>query len=193
MGNAFGKKKKKKAHAVTAQDRAVLDLKVARDGLRRFQARLDADAVRLTARAATLLRDGKRDRALLTLKFRRFRQDRADAVDGQLLRLEQMVSAIRWEERQGDVVRALREGTDALKALHEDMGDVAALMDEARDQLDAERAVSALLAGNTTDDAALVAELDAMVFVDLPAAPDHAIAVAATEAARRPERVAVPA
>ena len=112
MGNAFGKKKKKKKpRAVTAQDRAVLDLKVARDGLRRFQAQLDADAVRLTARAATLLRNGKRDRALLTLKFRRFRQDRADAVDGQLLQLEHMVSAIRWEERQGAVVRALREGT----------------------------------------------------------------------------------
>lgn len=193
MGNAFGKKKKKKPRAVTAQDRAVLDLKVARDGLRRFQAQLDADAVRLTARASTLLRNGKRDRALLTLKFRRFRQDRADAVDGQLLQLEHMVSAIRWEERQGAVVRALREGTAALKALHEDMGDVAALMDEAQDQLDAERAVSALLAGDATDDAALVAELDAMVFVDLPAAPDHAVAVPARAVARRPERVAVPA
>ena len=175
MGNAFGKKKKKtkKKGGITAQDRAVLDLKNARDKLRRFQARLDAESELLTTRAAQLLRDGKKDRALLTLKFRRFRQDKANQVDGQLLRLEDMVSAIRWEERQSEVVTALREGNEALKSLHEDMGDVSALMDETRDQLEMEREVSALLSGETTDDSDLLAELDAMAApaLDLPAAP----------------------
>ena len=154
MGNAFGKKKKnrkKRAGSITAQDRAVLDLKNARDKLRRFQSKLDAESEQLTKRASQLLRDGKKDRALLTLKFRRFRQDKANQVDGQLLRLEDMVSAIRWEERQSEVISALREGTDALKALHEDMGDVAALMDETQDQLEMERK-GPLLSGETTDD-----------------------------------------
>ena len=139
MGQASGKKNKKSKKnkgGITAQDRAVLDLKNARDRLRRFQAKLDAESEQLTKRASQLLRDGKKDRALLTLKFRRFRQDKANQVDGQLLRLEDMVSAIRWEERQSEVISALREGTDALKRLHEDMGDVAALMDETQDQLE---------------------------------------------------------
>ena len=203
MGNAFGKKKKKtkKKGGITAQDRAVLDLKNARDKLRRFQAKLDAESAQLTKRAAQLLRDGKKDRALLTLKFRRFRQDKANAVDGQLLRLEDMVSAIRWEERQSEVVTALREGNEALKALHEDMGDVSALMDETRDQLEMEREVSALLSGETTDDSDLLAELDAMAApaLDLPAAPTSlpaALPAAPSPvpaAPRRPERVAVPA
>ena len=201
MGNAFGKKKKKtkKKGGITAQDRAVLDLKNARDKLRRFQAKLDAESQQLTKRAAQLLRDGKKDRALLTLKFRRFRQDKANAVDGQLLRLEDMVSAIRWEERQSEVVTALREGNEALKSLHEDMGDVSALMDETRDQLEMEREVSALLSGETTDDADLLAELDAMAApsLDLPAAPSSlpaALPAAPSSVPeRRPERVAVPA
>ena len=203
MGNAFGKKKKtKKKGGITAQDRAVLDLKNARDKLRRFQAKLDAESDLLTTRAAQLLKDGKKDRALLTLKFRRFRQDKANAVDGQLLRLEDMVSAIRWEERQSEVVTALREGNEALKSLHEDMGDVGALMDETRDQLEMEREVSALLSGETTDDSDLLAELDAMAApsLDLPAAPSSLPAApvglpAAPSSVpeRRPERVAVPA
>jgi len=202
MGNAFGKKKKKtkKKGGITAQDRAVLDLKNARDKLRRFQAKLDAESDLLTKRAAQLLRDGKKDRALLTLKFRRFRQDKANAVDGQLLRLEDMVSAIRWEERQSEVVTALREGNEALKSLHEDMGDVSALMDETRDQLEMEREVSALLSGETTDDSDLLAELDAMAApaLDLPAAPSSLPASSLPAAPspvpeRRPERVAVPA
>ena len=204
MGNAFGKKKKKtkKKGGITAQDRAVLDLKNARDKLRRFQAKLDAESEQLTKRAAQLLRDGKKDRALLTLKFRRFRQDKANAVDGQLLRLEDMVSAIRWEERQSEVVTALREGNEALKALHEDMGDVSALMDETQDQLAMEREVSALLSGDTADDSELLKELDAMAApsLDLPAAPSSLPAAAlpaapssVPAAPRRPERVAVPA
>ena len=204
MGNAFGKKKKKtkKKGGITAQDRAVLDLKNARDKLRRFQAKLDAESDLLTKRAAQLLKDGKKDRALLTLKFRRFRQDKANQVDGQLLRLEDMVSAIRWEERQSEVVTALREGNEALKSLHEDMGDVSALMDETRDQLAMEREVSALLSGETTDDADLLAELDAMAApaLDLPAAPSSLPAAPVGLPAapspvpeRRPERVAVPA
>ena len=201
MGNAFGKKKKKtkKKGGITAQDRAVLDLKNARDKLRRFQAKLDAESEQLTKRASQLLRDGKKDRALLTLKFRRFRQDKANAVDGQLLRLEDMVSAIRWEERQSEVVTALREGNEALKSLHEDMGDVSALMDETRDQLEMEREVSALLSGETTDDADLLAELDAMAApaLDLPAAPSSLPAALPAAPSpvpeRRPERVAVPA
>ena len=205
MGNAFGKKKKKSKKnrgGITAQDRAVLDLKNARDKLRRFQATLDAESAQLTKRAAQLLRDGKKDRALLTLKFRRFRQDKANAVDGQLLRLEDMVSAIRWEERQSEVVTALREGNEALKALHEDMGDVSALMDETRDQLEMEREVSALLSGDTADDSELLKELDAMAApsLDLPAAPSSLPAAAlpaapssVPAAPRRPERVAVPA
>ena len=203
MGNAFGKKKKKTKKnrgGITAQDRAVLDLKNARDKLRRFQSKLDAESDQLTTRASQLLKDGKKDRALLTLKFRRFRQDKANAVDGQLLRLEDMVSAIRWEERQSEVISALREGTDALKSLHEDMGDVSALMDETQDQLAMEREVSALLSGDTADDSELLKELDAMAApsLDLPAAPSSLPASSLPAAPssvpeRRPERVAVPA
>ena len=90
------------------------------------------------------------------------------------------------------------------KALHEDMGDVAALMDETQDQLEMEREVSALLSGETTDDSDLLAELDAMAapVLDLPAAPSSLPAApvglpaapsSVPAAPRRPERVAVPA
>ena len=220
MGGVFGKKagKKKKKRSekqggISDQDRAVLDLKNARDRLKRFQAKLEAEAAQLTATAAKLLKAGKRDRALLAIKTRRFRETKVDDIDGQLLKLEELVSTIEWESQQVDVVQALRAGTDALNALHADAlrpDKVADLMDDTADALATEREISAMLAGAGLDgaeEAALLAELEGLsaasvdvALPDLPAAPTTAIkdaaevadADAAGEVARAP-RVAVPA
>jgi hypothetical protein len=220
MGGVFGKKggKKKKKRSekqggISDQDRAVLDLKNARDRLKKFQAKLEAEAAQLTATASKLLKAGKRDRALLAIKTRRFRETKVDDIDGQLLKLEELVSTIEWESQQVDVVQALRAGTDALNALHADAlrpDKVADLMDDTADALATEREISAMLAGAGLDgaeEAALLAELEGLsaasvdvALPDLPAAPTTAIkddaevadADAAGDVARAP-RVAVPA
>ena len=220
MGTLFsrdGKKKKRRrrdvgAGGVSAQDRAVLDLKNARDRLRRFQGKLEAEAETLTANAGRLLRAGKRDRALLVLRTRRFREIKVAEVDAQLLTLEEMVATIEWETAQGDVVAALRAGTDALNALHADalsVDAVAQLMDETADALETEKQISALLGGAAAADddenAALLAELDALcadaspaaaddddVAVAVPAFPDAPTALPEAAPADR-GRVAVPA
>ena len=221
MGALFsrdGKKKKRRrrdvgAGGVSAQDRAVLDLKNARDRLRRFQGKLEAEAETLTANAGRLLRAGKRDRALLVLRTRRFRETKVAEVDAQLLTLEEMVATIEWETAQVDVVAALRAGTDALNALHADalsVDAVAQLMDETADALETEKQISALLGGAAAADdddenAALLAELDALcadaspaaaaaddVAVAVPAFPDAPTALPEAAPADR-GRVAVPA
>ena len=112
-------------------------------------------------------------------------------MDGQLLRLEEMVSSVEWETQQADVVRALRAGTDALNKLHETMSyeAVAALMDESAEARAKEAELSELLAGGLTadDEAELLVELEGLAdaapaFPDaptaLPAAPDTALPAA---------------
>ena len=70
--------------SITDADRAILDLKNARDRLRRFQRKLEGESVALTERAAALVRAGRRDRALLLLRMRRSRAERCAQADGQL-------------------------------------------------------------------------------------------------------------
>ena len=173
MGGLFSKGKRRKRRAdeggVSDADRAVLDLKNARDGLRAFQVKLEAEAATLTATARSLLAAGKRDRALLAVRTRRFREAKVAEIDAQLLTLEQTTETLEFTARQRDVVAAIRSGTDALKELQSgalSLASVEALMDETADALEIERGVSAALANgvgaDVDDDAELAAELAAL-------------------------------
>lgn len=152
MGNILSssdkKKRKRKRGGISDADRAVLDLKNARDRLRRYQAKLDSESATLTQQARQLLRAGKRDRALLTIKFRRFREEKINEIDRQLLTVESMVNSIEWQEEQATVVASLRSGTDALNALNKAISveSVEALLEETREALEKEQEISALLA-----------------------------------------------
>jgi len=227
MGGLLSKKKpekqkgKKRKHGgVSAADRAILDLKNARDRLRRYQAKLETESAALTRQARALLAAGKRDRAALVVKFRRFREARIAEVDGELLRLEQMVASIEWESRQATVIASIQAGTAALNRMHETMSvdAVQQLMDETREALETEQQISALLGSaattNGATDADLEAELAALVAGEpsrqqpaedladrLPVAPAttptvevaSSEATATAEASPPPDRVAVPA
>jgi len=141
----------KRKNVISESDRAVLDLKNARDRLRKYEAKLASESEYLTSQARELLRTGKRDRALLLVKLRRLREARLGDVDAQLLKLEEMVNTIEWENQQSVVLDSLRRGNDALNAMQSLMSleAVEQLMDETRDAIDAEEKISAVLAGAT--------------------------------------------
>ncbi|KAJ1445103.1 Snf7-domain-containing protein [Pelagophyceae sp. CCMP2097] len=209
MGNLLAgrgaKKPPRKKGGVSASDRAVLDLKNARDDLRKYQTKLASESSQLTSAAAELLRAGKRDRALLTLKLRRYREEATNIVEGQLFTIEQLVNTIEWETQQSSVVSALQTGTRALRDLHAatSLESVSALMDETADALAAERALSELLGGGAQHaTAAEEAELadferncEGAAFpaapTTLPAAPT--VAPAQRSSPARPDRAAVAA
>ena len=117
---------------VSSQDRAVLDLKNARDRLTRYSRSLEAAEVRLLERAKGLHREGKKDRAVMLMKLKVRKGREARAVEDQLLQVLSMVETLQWSAEQERVVGALREGKEALRRMHDrvSVDDVLSLMDD---------------------------------------------------------------
>ncbi len=152
MGALFSKKRKsakQKVGGVDKHDRAVLELKNARDKLQRYRKKLDLEAVQLTRQAAQLVRNGRKDRALMTLKIKKFKITNAEKADAQLFQVKKTIDTVEWEKEQTAVVKALKVGRDALQALHAQMplDEVQALMDDTAEALEYEEEVSRILAG----------------------------------------------
>jgi len=223
MGSMFGKSKDAKGKGrkpprgeVTAKDRAELELKVARDKIRRFIKKCEKEDASFVERARTLIKAKKKQKAMMVLKLRKYRAAQAAKADGQLLNLQQMISDIQYQELQADVVAGLEQGNTVLKELTAacSLERVELLMEESQEAADAVNAVGDLLAGGLSadDDAAAEAELAAMeqeeadalaaalpsapqndgvaaaaAMVDLPAAPDGT--VRASTAARNAKKL----
>ena len=218
MGGLFssdGKKKaKKKAAALTGKDDAILDLKVARDRLKKFQKKTEGEAETYREKARALLKSGRKKKALLALRMKKFKEAQAAKVDGELLNLEQMVNNLEWSEHQMNFVETLRAGTDALKKMNSLMPieKVEELMDDTREAIEDQDEISQILGESLTeaDEADVLAELDGLVEADkdksaddvsdsvaetLPEAPSGAVNIQQVEVeeAAQPERVAIPA
>ena len=74
----------------------------------------------------------QKDRALIVLKLRRFKDNEANKVDGELMSVLEMIENVEWEHANMEVLRALKAGTASLNKLHEEMSmdDVADLLEE---------------------------------------------------------------
>ena len=75
----------------------------------RFRSKFVIQSVSLTAQAQALVVAGKPDRALLTLKLRRFREDAVDKVDAQLFALEELVELPRIIQRRQSYTSCLTQ------------------------------------------------------------------------------------
>ncbi len=167
MGALFSKKPRAKkkveeSKMVNEHDRAVLELKNARDKLQRYRKKLDIESVQLSRQAAELVKQGRKDRALITLKIKKFKIANAEKADAQLFTVKKMIDTVEWEKEQTAVVEALKVGRDALQALHAQMplDEVQALMDDTAEALEYEAEVSRILAGafSAGDDDSLESE-----------------------------------
>jgi hypothetical protein len=135
---------------VTDHDRAVLDLKIAKDKLKRYQIKMRSESLRLTEQAKELVTVGRKDRALLVLKMRRLREDEQVKAESQLMNVEQLITQIEWETQQMQVFDALKSGNQALEAIHKIMSleEVEKLMADTADSIEYEQEVSRLLSSN---------------------------------------------
>eukprot|EP00624_Nannochloropsis_granulata_P005892 evm.model.NODE_4194_length_22161_cov_20.701637.7 len=171
---------------VTDHDRAVLDLKIAKDKLKRYQIKMRSESIRLTEQAKELVAVGRKDRALLVLKMRRLREDEQVKAESQLMNVEQLITQIEWETQQMQVFDALKSGNHALEAIHKIMSleEVEKLMADTADSIEYEQEVSRLLSGNLSAGAE---EEVMMEFEELQAlaglAPDAVAPVPAAAAA----------
>ncbi|GAA6108994.1 charged multivesicular body protein 6 isoform X1 [Tachysurus ichikawai] len=193
MGNLFGKKKRSR---VTEQDRAVLQLKQQRDKLKQYQKKITLQLEKERHLAKQLLKDGKKQKAVLLLKKKRFQEQLLDKTENQISNLEHMVQDIEFAQIEMKVIEGLKVGNDCLKKMHEMMSieEVERIMDETQESIEYQRQIDDILAGSLTqeDEDAVLAELEAITQEDvgLPEVPDDQLPeIPDQEPEREKERV----
>ncbi|XP_007957785.1 charged multivesicular body protein 6 [Orycteropus afer afer] len=174
MGNLFGRKKQSR---VTEQDKAILQLKQQRDKLRQYQKRVTQQLERERAVARQLLRDGKKERARLLLKKKRYQEQLLDKTETQITSLETMVQSIEFTQIEMKVMEGLRVGNECLQKMHQVMSieEVERILDETQEAVQYQQQIDELLAGSLTqeDEDAILKELDAITQeqIELPEVP----------------------
>ncbi len=116
MGNSSSTPK------ISAQDKAILDMKLQRDKLHQYQKRITVITNRETEIAKECLRKGNKSRALLALRRKKYQESLLAKTDQQLAQLEILTSDVEFALVQKDVVFGLQQGTKVLKEIHKEMG-----------------------------------------------------------------------
>ncbi|KAH7944446.1 hypothetical protein HPB52_019774 [Rhipicephalus sanguineus] len=117
MGILFAKHKK--VSRVTEQDKAILQLKQQRDKIKQYQKKILFNLENERQLARKLLNDGRKEKAKLLLRKKRFMEQMLEKTDGQLTNLERMVHDIEFAQIEIQVVEGLKVGNESLKKLHE--------------------------------------------------------------------------
>ncbi|KAN0100523.1 Snf7 family [Tylopilus felleus] len=148
---------------ITAQDRAILDLKLQRDKLRQYQKKIQVVLEREHQIAKSHLIAGDKDRALIALRRRKYQQSLLLRTDDQLAALEQLVSTIEFSLVEVSVLHGLKQGNEVLKEIHREMSleSVERLMEETHEAREYQREIGNLLANQLTleEEDAVQAEL----------------------------------
>lgn len=168
MGILFGKHKK--VSRVTEQDKAILQLKQQRDKIKQYQKKILVSLENERQLARKLLHEGRKEKAKLLLKKKRFMEQMLEKTDGQLTNLERMVHDIEYAQIEIQVVEGLKVGNESLKKLHEVLSveQIEKIMDETHEGIEKQKEIDDLLSGQLTaeDDDAVLAELEALVAED---------------------------
>ncbi|KAM3510050.1 hypothetical protein MY11210_006056 [Beauveria gryllotalpidicola] len=139
---------------VTAQDKAILDLKIQRDKLQQYQRRIAVLTDKETDVARQMLAKGDKPRALLALRRKKYQQGLLAKTDAQLAQLEQLTASVEFAQIQKDVVFGLQQGTRVLQEIHREMGGlehVEKLMGESADAVAYQNEVSEMLGGRISN------------------------------------------
>ncbi|XP_076640711.1 vacuolar protein sorting 20 [Halictus rubicundus] len=169
MGIFFAKKKP--PSRVTEQDKAVLQLKQTRDKIKQYQRRIEQTLEKDRLLAKKLIQNGRKDRALLLLRKKKFQEQLLSKTDGQLENLERMTHDIEFAQVEMKVVDGLKVGNVALKKLQElvSIEEIEKIMDETKDGIDKQRELDEILLGGLTeeDEGEVEAELDALLAAEV--------------------------
>ncbi|KAF9474095.1 hypothetical protein BDN70DRAFT_885202 [Pholiota conissans] len=197
---------------ITAQDKAILDLKLQRDKLKQYQKKIQGILDREHAIAKAQIAAGEKDRALIALRRRKYQQTLLIKTDQQLENLEQLVTTIEFSLVEVSVLHGLKQGNEVLKEIHKEMNieSVEKLLEETAEAREYQKEIGDLLANTLTldDEEAVQNELLALQWdiekeeaagVILPSVPEEepiGEATTVAEPRKEPEvrqKVAAPA
>lgn len=175
--------KKTAARQPNEHDRAVLQVKVARDKLSKLKKKLDAEITKQEVLARELCRQKKKDRALLVLKRRKYLTKQYEHADAELTNVKQQLATIEFAQAQNNIMRSLERGNEALKALQDEMSveDAERIMEETAEGIAYAEELAEVVGQSIgeDDEEALQAQLDAMEMemmnggaADMPTVPE---------------------
>ncbi|XP_065369328.1 charged multivesicular body protein 6-A [Calliphora vicina] len=166
MGGLFTKSKKPQSR-VTEQDKAVLQLKQQRDRLKQYQKRIELSLEKDRQLAKKCLSQGRKERAKLLLRKKKFQENLLSNTDKQLENLEKLAADIEFAQVEIQVLDGLKQGNAALKKMHAilDVDEIEKIMDETREGIEKQQEIDSILSDALTqeDEDDVLAELDALV------------------------------
>ncbi|KAL5289282.1 CHMP6 family protein [Megaselia abdita] len=168
MGGIFGKSNKKAITSrVTEQDKAVLQLKSQRDKLKQYQKRIELSLVKDREIARKCLQSGRKERAKLLLRKKKYQEKLLENTDTQLENLEKLASDLEFAQIEQQVLDGLKVGNTALKKVHDllSIDEIESIMEETAEGVEKQREIDSILTGVLTDqdEEDVLAELDALI------------------------------
>lgn len=151
-------------------------MKLQRDKLHQYQKRITVLTNRETEIARECLAKGRKDKALLALRRKKYQESLLSTADGQLEQLQRLMADVEFAQMQVGVLEGLKQGTRVLNQIHAEMGGierVEKLLEENAEARAYEREVSELLGGqlSNADEDEVEEELERLrVAVEGPAA-----------------------
>lgn len=175
MGNFFSSKPKAKTEQqkrdekaeqkgqLTDTEKAQLELKRARDRLKKQGEQLERVIEKEKEMARELINAGQKKKAIVILKRKQMQEKMLDRARNQMLNVEQMINNINDAESNVKVFNALKEGNTTLKNLQEQMSldDINDIMDDTAEHIDIQNSISEALGQNLNT--AEMAEIDSEV------------------------------
>ncbi|KAJ3215102.1 Vacuolar protein sorting-associated protein 20 [Dinochytrium kinnereticum] len=160
---------------ITAHDKAILDLKVQRDKLKRYQKKLEVVVAKEVEVAKHHLKNNDKKRAMIALKKKKFQESLLEKTDAQLFTLEQMTQTIEYSLIEKDIVAGLKNGNDVLAQIHKEMSveAVEKLMEDTADAIAYQNEIDEILSGSISkdDEEEAEAELEELLKAELAAMP----------------------
>lgn len=134
---------------ITDVDRAVLDLKNARDRLTKYNNDLETSIEKLIQRAKAAKEAKRMPTALGLLRLKKYKQAQVENVQTQLLNVHQLIGTIDSQQRNAQIVQSMKAGKEALAQLHKEtsVDEVLNLMDEISEQVEVEQEINEIING----------------------------------------------
>lgn len=172
---------------ITDRDRAVLDLKIARDNIKKSLKSLEAESDKLTLQAKALIKMGRKERAITILKLKRLKEESILKADADLLHIQKLAMGIDNAISTVELVKRIEAGTKVMTSIMKDIPieKIERLMEDNDDAIAAQRDMDNVLAQNSElgamDDEELARELAAITLPE-----DNADAAAASSSSTTP-------
>jgi len=163
---------------ITAQDRAILEMKVQRDKMKQYRKKIQGVLDQERIIAVEALKAGNKPKALTALRRRKFQESLLQKTDGQLEVLENLVANIEFALIEKDVLFGLKQGNEVLKQLHAemDLDSVHKLMEDTAEGIQYQREIDEMLMSSMSaeEEDYVQRELAQLQAESLPIVPERA-------------------